>query len=525
MALSFAVVAQTVSTFDNISLMANSVKNGAGAPWYGKFTSGKVEFPNEYQTSYGGFWNGGWAYSNVKNDTNGAFSNMYASFANGGHNSANYGIGQQGSVLRLAAAETGTTVKGCYVTNGTYPALTVKNGDGFSKKFGGVTGNDPDFFVLVIKGWLNGALKTDSVNFFLADYRAQDSTNDYIVKNWTWVDLSSLGNVDSLSFRMGSTDEGQFGINTPLFFCIDDVVTATDTADFENLNLAPGKFWNKSNGTVRDIYTSGNAQFPSAYTISGYGDYWSRGFAISNKTDSTTASGISGNSRIYTAITGVGYNNSANYAVAQNNSVIRLQGAALGKQLDGVYLTNSNYAYLSMKWGDAFARKFNDTDFFAVKITGYKAGAKTDSVLHYLAQNGQIKNTWEWVDLKPLGNVDSVMFSLSSSDVGQFGMNTPAFFALDNFTTRDAAVGIATIAANELNVQVYPNPANNWVSIQTKENASIFNAEVYDVTGVKHMETTLFAGQSMDISQLGGGLYFVKVTANGKTSLIRLVKK
>lgn len=525
MALALISGAQTVSTFDNISLSANSVKNGSGAPLYGKFTSGKAEFPNEYQTSYGGFWNGGWAYSNIQNDTNGTYTNMYASFANGGHNSPNYGVGQQGAVLRLSATETGTTVKGCYLTNGTYPALTVKNGDGFSKKFGGVNGNDPDYFVVIIKAWLNGTQKSDSVNFFLADYRAQDSANDYIVKNWTWVDLSSLGNVDSLSFSMASTDEGQFGINTPLFFCIDDVVTATDTADFENLNLAAGKFWNKSNGTVRDVYASGNALFSSAYTVSGYGDYWSKGFAISNKTDSSSASGVSGYGLLYTAITGTGVNSSPNYAIVQNNSIIRLTGGALGKQLDGVYVTNSNYAYLSMKWGDAFARKFNDTDFFAVKITGYKAGAKTDSVLYYLAQNGQIKNTWEWVDLKPLGNVDSIMFSLTSSDVGQFGMNTPGFFAIDNFTTRDAAVGLTSVMPNTLQTTVYPNPANNWLALQVSENARTMHAEVYDATGVQYINTQLTAGQNLDITQLGGGLYFVKVTCNGKTSVVRFVKK
>lgn len=78
-----------------------------------------------------------------------------------------------------------------------------------------------------------------------------------------------------------------------------------------------------------------------------------------------------------------------------------------------------------MKWGDGFARKFSDTDYFKLNIIGFKNGASTDTVPFYLAQNGNIVSAWTWVDLKPLGNVDSVLFRLSSSDVGQFGMNAP----------------------------------------------------------------------------------------------------
>jgi hypothetical protein len=524
LAFTATVTAQTKAGFDDITLSNNSFKNGSGAAVSGKFNSGNVEFPNTYQSNYGGFWSDGWAYSNIKNDTNGSYENLYAAYANSGVNSSsNYAIGQQGCIIRTKGVDAGDTVKGLYVTNGTYPALTVKNGNAFSKKFGGVNGTDADFFVLIIKAWKNGIKSADSVNFYLADYRSDSSAFDYIVKDWAWVDLTKLGAVDSLEFTMNSSDNGQFGINTPLFFCVDDVVTKNDTADFENLNLAANKFWSKPNTSIRTNYQSGNAIFPSRYSISGFGDYWSGDFAISNKTDVQLDSGVIGYNKIYNAVVSNGADSTENYAVAQQGARIILTGNAAGKQVEGVYVTNSNYAYLSMKWGDGFARKFNDTDYFRLNIIGFKNGASTDTVLFYLAQNGNIVNTWTWVDLKPLGNVDSVIFSLSSSDVGQFGMNTPGFFAIDEFTTRDAFVGLSTLK-NNLNASVFPNPTNGKLNVSVSAKTSTIEVKVYNMMGKLMLKQNTFNNSWIDLSNLPHGVYFIRIEDGNDLTTVRVIK-
>ena len=41
---------------------------------------------------------------------------------------------------------------------------------------------------------------------------------------------------------------------------------------------------------------------------------------------------------------------------------------------------------------------------------------------------------WTLVDLTALGEVDNIQLSMSSSDTGDYGMNTPAFIAIDDFT-------------------------------------------------------------------------------------------
>lgn len=518
--LTLGLSAQTVSNFESFTLGANGQLNGTGKSVSGSFTSGGIKFPNTYQTAYGGFWSSGWAYSTIKNDTTAGFGNMYAAYANGGNNSAKYAVGQNNTMLHLTASD---TVKGLYVTNTTYAALSILNGDAFTEKFGGATGNDPDYFYLNIKGFKNGILSTDSVVFYLADYRFSNNTQDYIVKNWTWVDVSTLGTVDSLVFELVTSDVGQFGANTPLFFAIDDVTTTQATADFENLNIAANIFWNKPNGSVWEDYTSGHAIFRSTYTTSSYGDYWSKGFAISNHTDVNLDSGTVNSTKMYTAVTGSGVDSSANYAVVQNKSFVRLTAEAIGKQLSGVYVANTNYAYLSMKWGDAFARKFNDTDYFKLTIYGYKQGVKTDSVSTFLADSGRILTTWKWVDLTTLGDVDSVQFTVSSTDVGQFGMNTPGFFAIDNFTTRDMNTGFKNVYTS-FDMNVYPNPTNSRIQIALPATINQAEVSVVDVTGRVFHQQAITNLTEVNVENLPAGVYFVRVTSEQKQAVSRLIK-
>jgi hypothetical protein len=111
------------------------------------------------------------------------------------------------------------------------------NGDGFSKQFGGASGDDPDWLRLDIIG-MNGQSATGTVPFYLADYRFADNSQDYVVSDWTWVDLSALGPVTALMFDLSSTDMGPFGMNTPAYFVMDDLTSVPTPA--AGLLLASG---------------------------------------------------------------------------------------------------------------------------------------------------------------------------------------------------------------------------------------------------------------------------------------------
>lgn len=243
----FTASAQQVATFENLTLAPNSYWNGSATPNGTAFTSGDVIFPNVYN----GYWSKGWAYSNKTDSTTAGYTNMYSARAGSGYSSATYAVGQQGAIARLNANAIHGKVTGMYVTNGTYAAISMRDGDDFARKFGDTTGTNsglppgsyPDWFKLTIKGFSNGSLKTDSVNFFLADYTFADNSKDYIVTTWKWVDLTSLGNVDSLLFKLSSSDVGKNGINTPLFFCVDNFTTESLMTGIATANAAAVKMY------------------------------------------------------------------------------------------------------------------------------------------------------------------------------------------------------------------------------------------------------------------------------------------
>jgi hypothetical protein len=54
----------------------------------------------------------------------------------------------------------------------------------------------------------------------MADLR--DADKAYIINDWRYVDLSGLGKVSKLSFELTSTDNGDWGMNTPAYFCFDN---------------------------------------------------------------------------------------------------------------------------------------------------------------------------------------------------------------------------------------------------------------------------------------------------------------
>ena len=146
----------------------------------------------------------------------------------------NYGLSNTYGASVISFVNNGShQVEGIYVTNSTYAALSMKHGDTFAKKFGGDDGNDEDWFKLSVWGKIDGS-ETDTVEFYLADYRFADNEKDYIIETWQWLDLSTLGNVDSLLFSLSSSDDGMWGMNTPAYFCMDNMTILDNAPVLEN---------------------------------------------------------------------------------------------------------------------------------------------------------------------------------------------------------------------------------------------------------------------------------------------------
>ena len=232
----FGLKAQRIADLENLTLQVDTFYDGSmgtsTVSSSSSFSSGDCVFPNKW--SEYGYWESGWAYSNKRDSVTASFGNQFSARTGKGYNgSVNYAIGQNGSKLKFNGKA--TQIGGFYVSNSTYATLSMQQGDLFAKKFGGATGSDPDWFKLKIQKYAEGTLAADSVTFYLADFRFADNTQDYIIKKWEYVDLSSLGNADSLLFTLSSSDVGNFGMNTPAYFCLDDFTTLNTTTHIHDV--------------------------------------------------------------------------------------------------------------------------------------------------------------------------------------------------------------------------------------------------------------------------------------------------
>lgn len=232
LALPLGAQAGYVVDFEDQGLAVGEFDNGSDMS--GGFTSRGVFFENSF-TDFGGGFSGwtGFSASAVRDTTTAGFGNQYAAYAldgavagSGAGDSTSYGLFFDGSERLVLPGE--ATVLSAQLTNGTYPALSMLQGDPFAKKFGGASGDDPDWFTLTIIGYDAADGVTGSVEFDLADYTFADPALDYVVDAWTLVDLASLGPVKSLGFSFAGSDMGQFGLNTPAYVAIDDVVVVPE---------------------------------------------------------------------------------------------------------------------------------------------------------------------------------------------------------------------------------------------------------------------------------------------------------
>lgn len=211
-------------TLDDIKLKPESFYNGSDGS--GGFLSGGAFFNNDYDQQFQ-FWKG-WSISNQTNVKTPGFASQYSAFAlpaGGGAESANYAVAfnfNLGDAYLILPEETRpASVK---ITNTTYAALSMLLGDMFAKRFGGESGTDPDWFKLTIRGYDEKYQPTGSVDFYLADFRFDDSTLDYVVAEWNTVDLTPLGEARLLLFELSSSDNGPFGMNTPAYFALDSLL-------------------------------------------------------------------------------------------------------------------------------------------------------------------------------------------------------------------------------------------------------------------------------------------------------------
>jgi hypothetical protein len=112
-----------------------------------------------------------------------------------------------------------------------------------------------------------------------------------------------------------------------------------------------------------------------------------------------------------------------------------------------------------------------------------------------------------------------------SSDVGQFGINTPLFFALDNFTSKGVILELEEYQSLE-ELNVYPTPVHDLVKVSSAGHYSEgTQLRILDLQGKTVFSNELSASaNTFDLSSLPSGLYLFEISNSQTTKRIKVLK-
>mgnify|MGYP000698811480 CR=1 FL=1 len=520
------------STFETVNLgKADTFWNGSDESE--GFLNGRAFYRNIYDTTYN-VWSGV-SVSSMTDTTTTGYTNQYSSITGSGVNySKQYAVIGTEAIVVLDTAD---VIDGCYVTNGTYAARSMENGDGFAKKFGGTSGNDPDFFRIIATGYIGK--DSNVTSFYLADFRFNDNTEDYIITDWMYFDLAVLGDVDSIRFTLESSDTGQYGMNTPGFFCLDNF----NAEQLQQSGYGISNYWFDqyipNDSFENGANYNGGFRFGQVFFKNDYNPTWQSwsGWSISSMKDS-----INGNySNQYSSITGGGAGGSQGYLVGYSDASIYFPYSneftfnPLIVREYRMKVSNSTYGYKTMKDGNNFAKKFggdsgDDKDFLVLKACAISYdGSTSDTLEHYLADyrfddnsKDYILNDWATFDLHDILFNQTIVrldFWIEGSDTGQYGLNTPAYFCVDQMLPMFGSVKDKKV---EVHLSIFPNPVSDKLYLDI--DARVSEVQIIDIQGNMHQEYN--GSRSMfDISNLANGVYFIRLNTDKGIVSKQFIKK
>jgi hypothetical protein len=102
-------------------------------------------------------------------------------------------------------------------------------------------------------------------------------------------------------------------------------------------------------------------------------------------------------------------------------------------------------------------------------------------------------------------------------------MNGDSEVRMDNLSLVNLGV-LSTPEFSASRVKVYPNPANDFINIESND-TEISEVALYDILGKQLLSQNELANNRLDISNLTKGVYFMKISANGNSITKKIIKK
>jgi len=139
---------------------------------------------------------------------------------------------------------------------------------------------------------------------------------------------------------------------------------------------------------------------------------------------------------------------------------------------------NSNTMEAIARGGVFNANVFTEQDTLSLIISALDENMQEiASITYYLAVDGKKNNGWEKVSLSSLGKAAGLSFRMTTTDIGDYGANTPMYFALDGLTVNsEQPAALHDIIAPTTNTQKI---------IRNGELLIIYGEQTYSITGAR----------------------------------------
>lgn len=269
--------------------------------------------------------------------------------------------------------------------------------------------------------------------------------------SWTNAHRDTLSSTDKLNLTAQKTDVVTLVVtdawgNTHKAKIVVTVRGTAKVATFDDLYLpAESYWWGDTVPNYKNTFYSGSYSF--ANSMIPYSQTWGL-FGYSNKTSKS----FDPNQFItdqFNSVVGHGVNGSSNYAVVypshvMGHTMVVPTHKPQGDSIRGCYVTNNawvKYVSIHGTGTDSKGKQDKYTPFTTgdwVKLTAKADNGK--SVSFYLADyrssnpaDHYLIESWQWLDLRSLGVVKNVTFTMDGTRHNQYGTTIPTYFCMDDF--------------------------------------------------------------------------------------------
>lgn len=269
--------------------------------------------------------------------------------------------------------------------------------------------------------------------------------------SWTNAHRDTLSSTDKLNLTAQKTDVVTLVVtdawgNTHKAKIVVTVHGTAKVATFDDLYLpAESYWWGDTVPNYKNTFYSGSYSF--ANSMIPYSQTWGL-FGYSNKT-STSFDMSTLITDQFNSVVGHGVNGSSNYAVVypshvMGHTMVVPTHKPQGDSIRGCYVTNNAWVkYVSIHGTSTNSNGKQDANTPFTTGDWVKLTAKADngkSVSFYLADyrssnpaDHYLIESWQWLDLRSLGVVKNVTFTMDGTRHNQYGTTIPTYFCMDDF--------------------------------------------------------------------------------------------